>query len=342
MGGTTLKDIAKKIGVSTTTVSIILNNKAPHISNETKELVKRTAQEMNYRPNSIARSLVNKSTHTIGLIIPDIANPFFAEITKGVCQEAMKSNYTVSIFNTDDDVNKDSEYLDYMQNICVDGIIAILGTDGQEKGKEHRLHKLKNCSCPILLIDRLIDGDFISVTTDNKQGAFLATEHLVKLGHTKIGCISGPLNTSFSKERFYGYLEALQKHSIKFNSELLYEGDYRCDAGYKGAEYLLKKDITAIFAFNDMIAYGVYKLLKEYNLKVPDDISVVGYDDLLYSSMISTPLTTVNQPAYQMGQKSAEKLIKFIHGELSKDEYNTKFIPELIVRESSIKNNKFI
>lgn len=340
MSATTLKDIANKIGVSTTTVSIILNDKAPHISKATKDLVIKTATEMNYRPNRIARSLVNRSSHTLGLIVPDIVNPFFAEITKGVCQEAMKNNYAVSIFNTDDDVDKDIEYIDYMQDIGVDGFVAILGTDGQERKRKQRLKKLHNSSCPMILVDRLIDDNFMSVTTDNKKGAFLATEYLIKLGHKKIGCISGQLNTSFSKERFYGYLEALQKYGIKFDSSLLYEGDYRYDTGYKITKHLLEKEVTAILAFNDMIAYGVYGALKEVGLKVPENISVVGYDDLLYSSMISTPLTTIHQPAYKMGEKSVQMLIKLIKGDLSEEERHFQFIPKLIERESAIKYKK--
>lgn len=338
MATTTLKDIANATGVSTTTVSIILNNKAKHISKDTKELVLKTAKKMNYRPNMIARSLVKQSSHSIGLIMPDIVNPFFAEIAKGVYEVAMKNNYTVSIFNTDDNIDKDIECIDYMIDTFVDGFVSILATDSRIEKMDTCAKKLENCSCPIVLIDRLIDGqDFMSVTTDNKQGGFLATEHLIKLGHTRIGCVCSQLNTNFSKQRFYGYLEALQKYNIKFDSELIYEGDFRFETGHRGANVLIKKGVTAIFAFNDMIAYGVYRLLKEQDLKVPKDISVVGYDDLLYSSMLSIPLTTINQPARDIGRKSAEKLISCIEGKAKDINTHDIFTPELVIRESTSK-----
>lgn len=336
MSAVTLKDIANAAGVSTTTVSIILNGKAPHISEETKKLVLQKAKELHYRPNKIARMLVTKSSRSIGLILPDIVNPFFAEIAKGVYDEAMKHHYTVSTFNTDDDADKDMEYIDFLKDNFTDGIIAVFSTDARSGKAGQYAQKLKTLTCPVVLIDRMVEGyDFLSVRTDNQFGAALGTEYLLKQGHTRIGCITSHLGSYISKERFYGYLQTLQKHNVLFDPELVVEGNFRFETGYRGALELIKKDVTAIFAFNDMIAYGIYRAAQEMKLKIPRDISVVGYDDLLYSSMLNPPLTTIHQPARKIGTESAKKLIGTLEGQLEEEDKHAVFPPKLIIREST-------
>lgn len=336
MSAVTLKDIANAAGVSTTTVSIILNGKAPHISEETKKLVLQKAKELHYRPNKIARMLVTKSSRSIGLILPDIVNPFFAEIAKGVYDEAMKRRYTVSTFNTDDDADKDMEYIDFLTDNFTDGIIAVFSTDQRSGKEEQYAQKLKALACPVVLIDRMIEGyDFLSVKTDNQFGAALGTAHLLEQGHKKIGCITSHLGSCIAKERFYGYLQTLQKHHVFFNPELIVEGDFRFETGYKGAFELVQKGATAIFAFNDMIAYGIYRAAQEMELKIPRDLSVVGYDDLLYSSMLNPPLTTIHQPARKIGQESAKKLIRALEGRLEESDKHAVFPPKLVAREST-------
>lgn len=331
----TIKDVAQKTGLSVSTVSLVLNHKPHRISEETKQRVLEAAKEMNYHPNQLAVGLIKKKTNTIGLIIPDITNMFFAEIAKGAEVECQKRGYSMILCNTNDSPQKDIDYVNVLLERGVDGIIFVMAVNALN-------HKAKECSDllehfekPVVLVDRTVDElDMPTVSTDNELGGYLATRHLLELGHTKIGCITGPMGSQSAKQRFFGYIRALQEYSVPFRSELVAEGDYHADAGYNLSKKLLDQGVTAILGSNDMMCYGIYRRAHREHLKIPQDLSVVGFDDVTFSEMAEVPLTTVAQPAYQIGCASVEKLLDVIGGENAL-ERRIVFPPELIVRKST-------
>jgi len=329
----TIKDIARLANVSVTTVSRVINNKPEGVSEETRQKILKLVKELGYQPNAIARGLVTKKTKTIGLIIPDISNPFFPDIARGVEDSAHIYGYNVFLCNTDDNLEKESEYIKALKEKYVDGIIF---TSSSIPKHEHII-ELVESGIPVVIMDRRVDSENIyGVFLDNYEGGYIATKHLIDLGHRKIGCITGPLHTKSARERLEGYKKALLDSGIEIDEKLIFEGDYKIKGGITGAERLLKdnKDISAIFACNDLMAYGAYKTIRSFGYKIPEDISVVGFDDIQLSQILEPQLTTVRQPAYDMGLTAARMLIKLIEDKKLKKKI-INFKPQLIIRQST-------
>lgn len=333
----TIRDIARLADVSTTTVSRIINNKPYAASEATTKKVLEIIEEMNYKPNPLARGLITKKTKTIGLIIPDIANPFFPEIARGVEDIANKMGFNVFLCNTDDDLKKERKYIDALREKYVDGIILTVASDPRY---EH-IAELEKSEIPIVMMDRQVgheEGKCVFI--DNLEGGYLATRHLIDLGHKRIGCITGPLKTKGAIDRYKGYEKALMEKGIEIDKNLVVESNYKIEGGMEATKKLLHhKDLTAIFVCNDTMAYGAYKELKRKGYKIPEDMSIVGFDNIYLSQMLEKELTTVCQPTYKMGVAAAEMLIKVIDGK----KINKKqlcFKPELIVRKSTCENKK--
>ncbi|AAM23502.1 LacI family transcriptional regulator [Caldanaerobacter subterraneus subsp. tengcongensis MB4] len=329
----TIKDIARLANVSVTTVSRVINNKPEGVSEETRQKILKLVKELGYQPNAIARGLVTKKTKTIGLIIPDISNPFFPDIARGVEDSAHIYGYNVFLCNTDDNLEKESEYIRALKEKYVDGIIF---TSSSIPKHEHII-ELVESGIPVVIMDRRVDSENIyGVFLDNYEGGYIATKHLIDLGHEKIGCITGPLYTKSAKERLEGYKKALLDSGIKIDEKLIFEGDYKINGGIIGAERLLKdnKDMSAIFACNDLMAYGAYKTIRSFGYKIPDDISVVGFDDIQLSQILEPQLSTIKQPAYDMGLTAARMLIKLIEGKKLKKKI-INFRPQLVIRQST-------
>ena len=212
---TTIKDIAQKTGLSITTVSLVLNGKADKISEESKELVLRVAKELNYRPNQIAVGLVKKRTNTLGLIIPDISNIFFSELAKGVEDEGRKYDYNVILCNTNDRHDLEVEYVNVLAAKGIDGIILDMSVEDSEEKARKSLSLLLSYGIPAVIVDRYSDDkNFTSIYIDNEQGAYLATQYLIDLGHKRIGCVTGPSSERTSMDRLRGYSKAMQEHNI--------------------------------------------------------------------------------------------------------------------------------
>ncbi|HEY8362023.1 MAG TPA: LacI family DNA-binding transcriptional regulator [Tissierellaceae bacterium] len=327
----TIKDIAKLANVSIATVSRVINNKPGGVSEETRKRILELVKELGYQPNAIARSLVTKKTKTIGLIIPDISNPFFPDIARGVEDGAYMYGYNVFLCNTDDNLAKESEYINALKEKYVDGIIF---TSSSIPKHEHMVALIKS-GIPVVIIDRRIDfEDVYGVFVDNYEGGYIATKYLIDLGHRRIACIAGPLHTTTAKDRLEGYKKALMESGISIEEELIFEGDYKINSGIVGAEKVLQHKITAIFACNDLMAYGAYKTIKSLGYKIPDDVSVIGFDDIQLSQILEPQLTTIKQPAYDMGLTAASMLIKLVEGQkLNKRVINFK--PRLIIRRST-------
>lgn len=335
----TIKDIAKKTGLSVSTVSLVLNRKSDRISEKTIQAVLRTAQEMHYHPNRIAVGLITKKTQTLGLIIPDIANAFFAEIAKGAEAECQKQGYSLILCNTNDNPQKDVDYVNVLLDKGVDGILFTMAVSSQVRKDLQCFHIVRQAEKPMILVDRAVQDEGAEpaapcVSVDNELGGYLATKHLLQFGHKKIGFISGPMGEQSSQKRLFGYIKALQECSVTFDPTLIKVGDYHMETGYRLSGELIAQGATAIFAGNDMMAYGVYKQAKERHIPIPGGLSVVGFDDLEFSQFMEVPLTSMKQPAYEIGECAVQKIIGWIEHPEEKPE-SVRFQPELMARDSS-------
>ncbi len=329
----TIKDIAKAAGVSTATVSLVFNNKDKSISQTTRDRVLKIGKDLNYIPNSMARSLVTRQTKTLGLVLPDIVNPFFPEIARGAEDRAWESGYSIIICNTDDDVDQENNYLHVLSKKMVDGIIL---THSANRNKEKS--GLERCRIPIILIDRDYDSPNImgKVLVDNTEASCKAVNYLIKKGYTKIAYIAGPLNTRTARDRLDGYKKALVENNLRYEENLVMVGEYKTQWGSEAALSLLEseQDFQAIFCGNDLIAIGAMKKLKEKNITIPDDIAVMGFDDIYISSLVDPELTTIKQPNYKMGFEAVRIMIDYLEGK-EIEEKNIILSTELIIRKSS-------
>lgn len=310
----TIKDIARLAEVSTATVSKVVNGKDQKISSATRERVMRIIEEVGYVPNRIASSMVTKRTKTIGLIIPDIANPFFPELARGVEDLANKEGYTLILCNSDNNLEKEDAYIDMLQEKMVDGIIFTASSSRTEVSSA--LNKVR---IPVITVDRDIDGlkSQKQIVVNNEEGAFDAVSHMIECGYKKILHISGPMTSKPAQQRYSGYLRALESHKIKPDTNHLISGTYTGEWGFNAVQELITKDIKfdGIFCGNDLIALGALKALHSNNIDVPHKVGLVGYDDIYMAQMVSPELTTVKQPNYEMGYQAAEMLVSMIHGE---------------------------
>jgi LacI family transcriptional regulator len=331
---TTLKDIAERTGLSVTTVSLVLNNRPCRVAEETRSLIRKAAKDMNYRPNMVAVSLVMGKTNTIGLIVSDIRNSFFSTLAKGVEDESSRHNWNVVLCNTNDLHQKDMDYIRILADKGVNGIIWGMASETTPEMAEQCMNLMDEGNIPYLLVDRYIDtkrGCIVCV--NHEMGGYLATQHLIGLGHRQIACATGPLNLIDSRLRLAGYCKALREAGIPYDKTLVVEENYTFQGGVDAIERLAARGAayTGMFAFNDMMAFGCMRALRNAHRKIPQDVSLVGYDNVFYSDLLDVPLTTVEQPVYEMGAESARQIIRRNAGMAS--EPQLVFDPKLIVRE---------
>jgi LacI family transcriptional regulator len=332
----TIRDIAEKAGTSITTVSLVLNGKELRISSATKKRIIDIANQLNYRPNRLAVGLITKKTSTLGLLLPDISNSFFGELAKGAEDKASENNYNIILSNTNDNPDKDLKYLEILLDRGVDGVIMVPSSVSAGEILKKCCSLMEQCQKPFVLLDRIKIGDkYSSVAIDHELGGYLATKYLIENGHKKIACITGPLGMLNSRLRFIGFKKALEEAKIPYNHKYVKEGNYHVEDGELLVEDLFQQKVTAIFAFNDLMAYGVYKAARKFGYKIPEDISIVGFDDLFYSGIMEVPLTTIRQPSYKMGEASVSKLIDLINTPQTSNE-SILFQPELVIRNSVI------
>lgn len=331
----TIKDIADILNVSVTTVSRVINNKRKGVSEDTRERVLKLAEELDYHPNKIARGLVTKRTNTIGVVLPDITNPVFPDLVRGIEDACNDAGYDLIICNSDNYYKKERNYIKILKEKCVDGIIYT-GTVSDE-GKNISL--LEAMDIPFVVVDRIYDDKSISkVCTNSEKGLYELTKYIIENGHKKIAYISGPKSTSIHRARFLGFKNALEENGLSVDENLVEVGEYKLDSGYHCMTKLLEKrgQFTAVVCENDLIAIGACEAMKDSNIKIPDEISITGYDDIYVSSLITPRLTTVHQNTYKMGEKSIEVLIDKIEG--NNIELNEViFDPQIIIRET-VKN----
>ncbi|QZY56047.1 LacI family DNA-binding transcriptional regulator [Crassaminicella profunda] len=328
----TIKDIAKKLGISYTTVSRALNKK-PEVNQATREKILLEAKKMGYQPNAIARGLVKKYTKTMGLIIPDITNPYFPEIARGVEDAARKEGYNVLLCNTNWDKVQEDAYLQILQEKRVDGIIMKAVLDNDENLFHHMNTPL------VLLNSRSHEGNYNYIEIDNVRGGFLAGKHLIESGYKRMGFIGGKDRSYSNNQRLEGYKLALKKYHYPIDESIIVNGDFNTKSGYDIMSRLLKlkNPPDAIFAGNDVIALGALYSAQEFGLNIPTDFGIVGFDNIDFAKLPQIQLTTVEQPKYYMGKTALDMLIEEIKDKDKKWVKKIVVEPELIIRKTTRK-----
>jgi LacI family transcriptional regulator len=327
----TIREVAEKARVSPTTVSHVVNN-TRFVSEDVRKRVVVAMRELNYRPNALARSLRRGETHTLGLILPDSANPFFAEIGHAIEGAAFALGYSVILCNTENDDNKERLYTEVLENKQVDGMIFVAAGENHES-----ISAICKNGLPLVMVDRDMGSlELDTVTTDNHHGGMIATQHLLSLGHQIIGCITGLSNITPSADRVTGYRTALQQAGLPVEESLLVRGDFHAPSGYSAAIQILQRTSrpTAIFVCNDMMAIGALRAAGQLGLRVPEDVAIVGFDDIELASYTTPPLTTVAQPKQEIGQL-AVKLVFERMGSPSLPPRHNVLSTQLVIRESS-------
>jgi len=326
-----LIDIARRAGVAPITVSRVINNSG-YVSQSTRERVEAAVRELGYVPNTIARGLRSKRTHTLALIVTDITNPYFTSMARGVEDVAGASNYTVIYCNTDESETKEEKYANMLAQRQVDGVLLVPSCGNAKTIKFFEANDIN-----VVVLDRRISGVRSDIVcSDSENGANRLVKLLIGLGHKRIAIITGPKDVSTSADRVIGYQQALTDAGLSEN-ELIYYGAFKEQSGYELTNQAMMQlpRPTAIFGANNFIAMGIIKALHDLKLDVPDDISVVGFDDLPDSMFIKPFLTVARQRAYEMGQLATELLLKRISGELSQEHRELILPIEILVRESS-------
>lgn len=335
----TIRDVAQKAGYSIATVSLVLNNKKVSIPQSTREKVWNAAETLNYRPNQLAVGMITKKTKVLGLIIPDNSNMFFAELSKAVEVAARHAGYNLIYGNTNNNPKRDLAYMRMFSDRQVEGIIFAKSSSHAMEDDEKSFQFIKSSAIPFVTIDRQVPGSGVySVDLNHFKGGYLATRHLLELGHRRIGCYTGSLDLTTSNERLEGYRAALAEAKLPFEEALVFEGNYQLGRESAALAHFLNKGVSAIFACNDLMAFGLYREARYNKLNIPGDISIVGFDNIPFSDMMQPGLTTISQPIQEMGECAVKTLIKVINEEEPLDAYKSRiFEPRLLVRESTRK-----
>lgn len=310
-----IKKLANLANVSATTVSLVLNNKPSRISESKKAEIKELAQLYDYEPNFSARNLVMKQSKTIGLLIPDIENLFFSALAKKVEDELRQKGYSLIFVNSNDDYKQDLSLIKNLVNRGVDGLLLTVANDSM-KHKSSYETLLKRINTPFVMVDRTIGNpNHPQVYFDNRLGGFIATQYLIDKGYKKIACLTAKDKSLNGIYRYEGYVKALEKAGLSIDQSIVFSGDYRFQSGYEIADKLILENCDALFAGNDLMAYGVIKRLRELGKNVPKDIEIVGYDNLEFSRMLGFELPSVEQSISDLGKKSVELLLSIIKDE---------------------------
>ncbi len=330
----TIKDIAEKANISYPSVSRALSGK-PGVSSKTREKVLKIAKEMNYQPNALARSLVQKRSSTIGLIIPDILNPYFPEIAKGVEDEAHSKNLSVFLCNSNWDGNREEAYINQLITNRVDGIIIFPTSPGNIS----EIRRIAGRNLPIVILGSShVEDVSVSISIDDVLGAKLSVAHLLNKNYKKLAFIGGTTGLSSVEDRLTGFKRAHEKFGLSVEKKMIVESGFTFDSGYNAMNDLLDKKLVpdAVFSENDVIALGVIQALRTRGVRVPEDIAVSGFDDIPMASMAGIDLTTVRQPKYEMGKMAVTELYSILMGE-SDLNINKRLVlePKLIIRKTS-------
>ena len=327
----TIKHVAARAGVSFTTVSHVVNRTRP-VSDSARARVERAIAELGYRPSAVARALKTSQTRIVGVLVPNITNPFFSELTRGIEDACERNGYAVFLCNGDDDFDRQGRSLETLFERRVDGVILATPT-----GSSAALAKrIGQAQVSTVLVDRSVAGiEADRVRIDHGAGARLAVEHLLSLGHRRIACISGPLSFAASRARLAGWRRALARAGIEPREDWLVEGDFRAGSGHDLARTLIARgEVTAIFASNDLLAIGALRAAAEERVSVPGRLSVIGFDGIEMGAYTYPALTTVGYSIREIGAMAATVLMQRIAGPGARPR-NVVMAPRLIEREST-------
>ncbi|MBT0087650.1 substrate-binding domain-containing protein [Vibrio alginolyticus] len=328
----TMKDIAKLAGVSTSTVSHVIN-KTRFVSEEISERVNNAAKELNYyAPSALARSLKVNRTKTIGMLVTTSTNPFFGEVVKGVERSCYQKGYSLILCNTEGDNERMRQSINTLLQKRVDGLILMCSSlEGERIDVFERYPDI-----PVVVMDwgpMLFTSD--KIQDNSLRGGYLAAKYLIDCGHTEIGCITGPLIKHQAQIRYEGYKRAMNEAGLEFNANWIIESDFECDGGYQAFKKMAQRGAlpSSIFVSNDMMAMGVINAANELGIKVPDDLSIIGYDDIHIAKFMSPSLTTIHQPKYRLGKAAVETLVRKLD-EKSTEAQVVQLEPTLVERKS--------
>ena len=323
-------DVARESKVSVFTVSAVVNQKT-HVGKKLRDRVEAAIRKLNYRPNLIARSLAKQRTLTIGMIVPDIANPFFPMVVRGAEDAARKHGYNLLLCNSDDNLEQEEKQIELLLSKRVDGILL---TKAAGDFRPALRQMIKEVDIPFVLVMRTyskLTKD--AVISDDYQGAYDAVCHLARAGCRRIGLISGPLKVSNALARWRGFRDALESQGLSFEKELVVEGDYRIDSGFRAGNALLSHRPDGVYVANHLMTIGLLQAAEEMGLSCPQDYRLVSFDDYPWLGVFHPKLTTVELPKHQVGSEAAELLIQRISGNAEKAVVR-KLQPELRIRES--------
>jgi LacI family transcriptional regulator len=323
-------DVARLARVSAFTVSAVVNHKG-RVSSTLARRVEAAIRKLNYRPNLLARSLARQRTHTIGVVVTDIANPFFPAIVRAAEDAAQKAGYSILLCNSDDNEDKETRYLELLLSKRVDGIIL-----NKTPGKLSALQKelLSDANVPLVLLMRTCPGlNADVVQTDDEQGAFEATSHLARNGYKRIGLVGGPTDVSNARSRKQGYLRALAESGLQPDPGLSFEGDYHMDSGHRAGLALLPRRPDAVLVTNYLMTVGFMNAATEIGMCCPENFALVSFDDYPWLGCFRPRLTTIELPKYELGETAVRLLLERLEGKRNRATIVT-LAPQLRVRES--------
>ena len=324
----TIREVAQLAGVSPATVSRVMNGTAK-VDEEKRKRVEDAIRETGFKPNKLARALFKNSSGLIGLIVPNIDNPFFNEIAKAIEEEAYNKGLHIVLCSSGNNTQKEADNIQMLEQMKADGIILI--TNGNHTGR-----MIEKCSLPVIVVDRHITdcGEIAHIEADHYQGGKLATEFLVKCGCRSIVCLRGPQEFTSGRLRYQGYCDVCRENGIP---ERYVDTKYSFESGIKAAYEMLERfsETDGIVAANDMVAISSYKVLRSKGIRVPEDIQIVGFDDIRFSSLVSPAVTTIHQPITEMGKRAVEIIFRYAEG----SEYSEKnvFDVYLVERETTMR-----
>ena len=327
---TTIYQVAEKAGVSLSTVSRVLNGNQS-VNEKLRQKVERAMAELDYRPNSIARSLASNRSDSIGVLVSELNSPFFGEMMEAIEAVIRAANKHVLVTVGHNDLEQEKDGVEFLISRNCDALILHV-----EALSDEHLFALNRDKIPLALVNRLVPGlEDGCVCLNNEKGGYLSTKHLLELGHKRIAYISGPLDKNDANERLAGHRRALMEAGIAFDKKLFFEGDYSEESGIQGITHFIenKTEFSALVCANDWMASGAMTRARDYNLALPDDLSIVGFDNVIFARQVFPKLTTIHNPIRQMAEMAAKNILHRVYD--IKMDLVPMFDPELIVRDSS-------
>lgn len=333
----TIKEVAKRAGVSVGTASHVLNGKVP-VSDELRKRVEAAISELDYHPSQVARSLSIRRTHTLGIVIPDITNPFFPQVVRGVESVVTKSGFSLITVNTDDQLQREREALAVLRSRRVDGVLVVIAPGRRD---DSHIARMTEAGIPVVALDRLPARRLAldCVTTDNFSGSRNAVRHLIAMGHRDIAIVTGPLSLKNASDRLRGYKAAFAEAGISIPDDRIKEGDFRQESGERICQEMFsagKRWPSALFISNNVMAIGALEGLSRLGLHCPDDFAMATFDGFVFPDAFRPALTTVLQPAHEIGARGAEILMRRLSGELPQTPSRIELPTELRLKESTL------